>query len=311
MDCTIRYARFSSHHYTVPNPLSIDQLFSINKTMCRFISLIREMPDRKQVSVKTVLFAHNVDGLLFHLPLFHLLFHHLRGDNNSLEDSSLFDNNEGDLSDDKLTFSRLMSLNVIVDLSRLLTHGYSHLYTVYGFVHESLHPFVSLETGSTTTFPMTYWEALCQKYATYRQHPSTDETSENSVYYHSYLQSLQKFVYLMVIDDYLSVLPFPSSHVQTVEDTVVQTFSQWLEQRPEIQVIIDSLDSPTTKVFAVKTPYNRANQTLLVHPTSSSVPFVYKHINGLVLNLNSIIKDDYFPGSRNTPLVGSSYRDDA
>lgn len=279
--------------------------------MCRFISLIREMPDRKQVSVKTVLFAHNVDGLLFHLPLFHLLFHHLRGDNNSLEDSSLFDNNEGDLSDDKLTFSRLMSLNVIVDLSRLLTHGYSHLYTVYGFVHESLHPFVSLETGSTTTFPMTYWEALCQKYATYRQHPSTDETSENSVYYHSYLQSLQKFVYLMVIDDYLSVLPFPSSHVQTVEDTVVQTFSQWLEQRPEIQVIIDSLDSPTTKVFAVKTPYNRANQTLLVHPTSSSVPFVYKHINGLVLNLNSIIKDDYFPGSRNTHLVGSSYRDDA
>ena len=136
MDCTIRYARFSSHHYTVPNPLSIDQLFSINKTMCRFISLIQEMPDRKQVSVKTVLFAHNVDGLLFHLPLFHLLFHHLRGDNNSLEDSSLFDNNEGDLSDDKLTFSRLMSLNVIVDLSRLLTHGYSHLYTLGGALPE-------------------------------------------------------------------------------------------------------------------------------------------------------------------------------
>ena len=35
-------------------------------------------------------------------------------------------------------------------------------------------------------------------------------------------------------------------------------------------------------------------------------PFVYRHINGLVLNLNSIIKDDYFPGSRNTHLVGES-----
>ena len=31
--------------------------------------------------------------------------------------------------------------------------------------------------------------------------------------------------------------------------------------------------------------------------------FVYKHINGLVLNLRSIIKDDYFPGSRNVHLV--------
>lgn len=214
VDCTIRYARFSSSHYTIPNPLSIDLFFFVNEMMHRFISLIREMPNRKQASVKTVLLAHNVDGLLFHLPLFHLLFHHLREDSDSFADSSLFDGNESDPSDDKLTFSRLMSLNVIVDLSRLLTHGYSHLYTVYGFVHESLHPLVTLEPGSTAASPMTYWESLCQKYATYQLHPSADETSENSVYYHSYLQSLQKFVYLMVIDDYLSVmfaLPFSST----------------------------------------------------------------------------------------------------
>lgn len=40
----------------------------------------------------------------------------------------------------------------------------------------------------------------------------------------------------------------------------------------------------------------------------SIIPFVYRHINGLVLNFNSIIKDDYFPGSRNTSLVGNHHQ---
>lgn len=35
----------------------------------------------------------------------------------------------------------------------------------------------------------------------------------------------------------------------------------------------------------------------------NETPFIYRHINGLVLNLTSIIKDDYFPGSRNIHLV--------
>lgn len=57
---------------------------------------------------------------------------------------------------------------------------------------------------------------------------------------------------------------------------------------------------PTTVKAASTTPLPPEGVSS-INPSHS---FVYKHINGLVLNLSSIIKDDYFPGSRNVHLVG-------
>lgn len=57
----------------------------------------------------------------------------------------------------------------------------------------------------------------------------------------------------------------------------------------DMEVVMNELESESHEVAKLR-PQEMA-------------PFVYRHINGLVLNLNSIIKDDYFPGSRNTHLV--------
>ena len=210
----IHYSRLSSNHYTIPSPASIDLLFPIHSLIHSFISLIKSMPSCHHAAVSLVLFAHNLNGLLYHIPLFHLLFTHLRCEDDSSDDTGMvFEDDRQEESDEHFTFTRLMCLNVIVDLCRLLSRGYSHLYAVYGFLHESLKPRLGLSkdqitfdseisTNQSDFIPMTYWEYVCLQYELYQNHGLD---SDSSFLYLRYLQSLQKIVYLMIIDDFITV----------------------------------------------------------------------------------------------------------
>lgn len=165
----------------------------------------------------------------------------------------------------------------------------------------------------SSSIPLSLYEQIAQQYEEYIHHGSLEDENSSPFYYMRYLQSFQKLVYLIIIDDYLSLNPSIS-------------FEQWIEGRPEIRNILDSLTHPSTKVFASPSTFNEsdcsldeeeirltAEKTREILSSRDSfeneTPFVYRHINGLVLNLNSIIKDDYFPGSRNIHLV-RMYRSD-
>ena len=96
-----------------------------------------------------------------------------------------------------------------------------------------------------------------------------------------------------------------------------------MQDRPEIERILNSFNNPKTRIFltqnninelasgpVIETPipenYDSPDYPAEVYSpphNEEETTFVYRHINGLVLNINSIIKDDYFPGSRNTLLV--------
>ena len=95
-------------------------------------------------------------------------------------------------------FSQLLSLNIIIDLCRLLSRGYSHLYRVFGIIQSSLLPTDSFTATDYSTnqddfVPLTLY---------------SDDHNNHSFLYLRYLQALQKLVYLMIIDDYLDVLFF-------------------------------------------------------------------------------------------------------
>ena len=101
-----------------------------------------------------------------------------------------------------------------------------------------------------------------------------------------------------------------------------------MNDRHEIELILESLNNPKTRVYVTKDNMDMLSSRMVVETpippedsASASPPLpdgelsldrkrrendpvlMYHHINGLVLNINSIIKDDYFPGSRNTLLV--------
>lgn len=96
-----------------------------------------------------------------------------------------------------------------------------------------------------------------------------------------------------------------------------------MRDRPEIERILNSFSNPKTRIFLTQNNINELASGPVIetpipenydspdYPAEACSPphneeettFVYRHINGLVLNINSIIKDDYFPGSRNTLLV--------
>ena len=105
-------------------------------------------------------------------------------------------------------------------------------------------------------------------------------------------------------------------------------FADWMNDRHEIELILESLNNPKTRVYVTKDNMDMLSSRMVVEtpiPPEDSVSvspplpdgelsldrkrrendpvLMYHHINGLVLNINSIIKDDYFPGSRNTLLV--------
>ena len=108
------------------------------------------------------------------------------------------------------------------------------------------------------------------------------------------------------------------------------SFTQWLGGRPEIELILNSLNNPKTVIFTtpthfgydssiscINTPIPNSDENSDALSSNAKISkdkthsFVYKHINGLVLNLNSIIKDDYFPGSRNVYLVRHIHESEA
>ena len=110
-------------------------------------------------------------------------------------------------------FSQLLSLNIIIDLCRLLSRGYSHLYRVFGIIQSSLLPTDSFTATDYSTnqddfVPLTLYEYISRQYACYTYHSLSDDHNNHSFLYLRYLQALQKLVYLMIIDDYLDVLFF-------------------------------------------------------------------------------------------------------
>lgn len=218
----------------------------------------------------------------------------------------------------EFNYSYIMCLNVITDLCRLLSRGYYHLYHVFSIIHSSTLSSHLEDLSILTTeefIPFTLFEQLSQQYHLFISQSSLANEHSNAFYYMRYLQALQKMVYLVIIDDYLS-------------STSSTSFEQWMKNRPEISNILFSLNSATTKVFAstnindtsvvpwvdspivgedMESTQEKMDKTKEIITARNSLenetPFIYRHINGLVLNLNSIIKDDYFPGSRNIHLV--------
>lgn len=257
--------------------------------LIRCIDLIRSMPSSHEAASTILLLSHNLNGQLFHLPLFHLLLSHLHNHNSNDDDEEeeegdkknmdlksqlnddlkgphmghlnwyFFsssspsrshhsqvhtihdnhnnddDNNSNDDNDDNgndgdndsenhnyddnddengqssphFSLRKLMCLNIIVDLCRLLSHGYSHVYTVYNLIRESLHPHLVLGIDNSKNqadlVSFTLWDYLCSQYHLYKSHCVLEEGGSRSFFYLRYLQALQKVVYLIIIDDYLSV----------------------------------------------------------------------------------------------------------
>ena len=116
-----------------------------------------------------------------------------------------------DTTDDssKLPFSTIMRLNIVTDLCRLLSHGYYHLYHVFNIINNTsllshLSSSISLYT-STDFIPLTLYEQLSQQYQLFITQSTLENEHSNNFYYMRYLQVLQKVIYLVIIDDYLSV----------------------------------------------------------------------------------------------------------
>lgn len=109
----------------------------------------------------------------------------------------------------RLSPSTLMCLNVITDLCRLLSRGYSHLYHVVSIINASTlstHIANDLPSFETEEFvPLTLFEQLSQQYTLYITQSTMESEHSNNFYYMRYLQILQKVVYLVIIDDYLAV----------------------------------------------------------------------------------------------------------
>lgn len=85
------YHRISSNHYSIPPYSSIDSF----RFACVFISsllqTIQSFPDKTDPSCTILLLAHNLGGLLFHLPLFMLFLTHIRAESDlALDSSALF-----------------------------------------------------------------------------------------------------------------------------------------------------------------------------------------------------------------------------
>lgn len=221
----IHYSRISSNHYSIPSTLSVDQSHSRALFIPRFIALVRSIPPKHEAASTVVLFSHNLSGLLFHLPLLQLVYLHLRDDSQKTDDSLLrglplspspLASIIPDSDEEGFSFSYLMCLNVVVDLCRLLSRGYGHLYRVFGVIRASMLDTITpidgknpLENDFSTNpedfVPLSLFEYIAQQYALYNTHSVAESHNNHSFLYLRYLQSLQKLVYLMIIDDYLEV----------------------------------------------------------------------------------------------------------
>lgn len=221
----IHYTRISSNHYSIPSTASVDQSLHRHHLITRFIALVKTMPAPAQAASTLVVFAHNITGLLFHLPLVQLIYAHLRDDGSSTSDNLLasgyvdaLSHSGVDLeeeSEEGSFFSQLLSLNIIIDLCRLLSRGYSHFYRVFGIIQSTLLPNTTSNDTCLTHndfsntqdnfVPLTLYEYISHQYACYTNQSLSDGHNNHSFLYLRYLQALQKMVYLMIIDDYLDV----------------------------------------------------------------------------------------------------------
>ena len=108
-----------------------------------------------------------------------------------------------------------MRLNIVTDLCRLLSHGYYHLYHVFNIINNTSllsHLSSSFSLFNSTDFiPLTLYEQLSQQYQLFITQSTLENEHSNNFYYMRYLQILQKVIYLVIIDDYLTVFILLSS----------------------------------------------------------------------------------------------------
>ena len=84
---TVDYHRVSSNHYAIPSYTSIDTFSFFSLLIYSILEIIRALPSAQDNACIVLLLAHNIGGLLFHIPLLMLFVTHLRND----EDSSMDD----------------------------------------------------------------------------------------------------------------------------------------------------------------------------------------------------------------------------
>ena len=202
-----------------------------------------------------------------------------------------------------------MSLNVITDLCRLLSRGYYHLYNVYNIVGSSSLSIESFDSWvPEDSIGFTLFDQLSRQFYLMNNHSEIEDEQVQSFHYLKYLQLLQKVIYLMVIDDYLS-------------SESGLSFVEWMKNRPEIISVLESLNKKETRIFPAtsvtqssaameiisSSTHKSQSQSLAkgeeFNSSSQQLSFSYQHIQGQVLNFSGIIKGDYFPGSRNIHLV--------
>ena len=85
------YHRVSSNHFSIPPYSSIDS-FRLSRVLnFSLLQIIQSFPDKIDPSCTILLLAHNLGGLLFHLPLFMLFLTHIRAESDfALDSSALF-----------------------------------------------------------------------------------------------------------------------------------------------------------------------------------------------------------------------------
>ena len=115
-----------------------------------------------------------------------------------------------DNEDTPFSITYFMCLNVITDLCRLLSHGYSHLYRVFRVIRTSLVPTMGTITSEIIgdglvgedTIPLSLYDYIVKQLQIAN---SYDQENRSLLGHLRCLQGLQKLVYLMIIDDYLTV----------------------------------------------------------------------------------------------------------
>ena len=87
----IDYHRISSNHFSIPPYSSIDSFCYFASFDVSLLQVVQSFPDKTDPSCTILLLAHNLGGLLFHLPLLMLFLTHIRAESNlALNNSALF-----------------------------------------------------------------------------------------------------------------------------------------------------------------------------------------------------------------------------
>ena len=87
---TVDYHRVSSNPYAIPSYTSIDTFPFFSLLICSILEIIRALPSAQENPCIVLLLAHNVGGLLFHIPLLILFAAHFKNDEDSTVNDSSF-----------------------------------------------------------------------------------------------------------------------------------------------------------------------------------------------------------------------------